>query len=288
MKISKEFLYLNLGVLLISTSGIFGRLVTLQPELVIFYRCLVAAFLLFGVIKWFKEGIKVKSKDHYKYILIGGVMMAVHWVTYFYSLSLSSIAIAMLTLHTFPAMTSILEPLILKTPFKAFHLLLALLVVLGVWVILPSADFGDKIVLATAMGLVSALAYALRNIFTKKVITHYHGSVMMYYQMVIMAVILTPFLGMYDSGPLTKDWPYIVALALFTTVIGHTLLVQSLKHFSAVSVSLISSIIPLYGILSGLIFLNEKPSINTLLGGTLIMASFIVESIASQRKKVRT
>lgn len=287
MKVSNHLLHLNLAVFLISTSGIFGRLVSLSPELTILYRCILAAFLLFGYIRWKKIKIGFNRLSDVKFILAGGVLMAAHWVSYFYSLKLSSIAIAMLTLHTFPVMTSILEPFILKTRFHLYHILLAIIVLLGVWIILPSFDFSDSIVIATMLGLVSALAYALRNIWTRRIMPHYNASLIMFYHLVIMALLLSPFSIIMDSSYLYTDWSYILALAIFTTVLGHTLLVNALRHFSAISVGLLSSIIPVYGIIWGIVILGEYPDGKTIAGGALIMTSFIIESVVASRKTLK-
>lgn len=110
---------------------------------------------------------------------------------------------------------------------------------------------------------------------------------MMFYQLVIMSIMLLPFLFLYSSKELSVDWPYLTMLVLITTVIGHTLLVKNLKNYSAVTVSLISSIIPVYGILWGVLFLSEIPTTKTLIGGSLILASFLIESIYSAKKKIR-
>lgn len=284
MKVSRQLIELNLGVFLISTSGIFGRIIDLSPELTIFYRCLLAAFVLYVFIRIRKLKLKADSREHMKYIILGGILMCIHWVSYFYALVLSNIAIAMLTLHIFPALTSLLEPIILKTKFHAYHFLLGIFVLIGIWIILPSFDLNDSIVIATLCGILSAVSYALRNIWTRKIMMHYNASVVMYYHLIIMSVLLLPFLFIKDSTSMSYDWPYIAALALFTTVAGHTLLVNALRHFSAVSVSLISSIIPLYGILWGVIILAEYPDTKTIVGGCFIMASFIIESVASQKR----
>ena len=284
MKLNSRLLELNVAIFLISTSGILGRLMKMSPELVIFYRCLLAALVLFFFIRYKKISFKTQEKSHIRYIVLGGILMAIHWVSYFYSLTLSNIAIAMLTLHTFPAMTSILEPMVLKTRFKYYHIFLAVLVLIGIWIILPSFDLRDNIVIATLCGLLSALAYSLRNIWTRKIMMHYNGSLIMFYQLVIMVVLLSPFLFIFDSGHLEHDLPYVLALAFFTTVLGHTLLVSSLKHFSAVSVSLLSSIIPVYGILWGVFFLDEYPGLQTLIGGCFIMASFVTESLLNHKR----
>ena len=117
MKPNRHFLELNLAIICISTSGILGRLVTLTPEVAIFWRCVFAAMILGLFVRYKKLNTKVTVRSDLKIIILGGILMGVHWVTYFYALSLSNIAIAILTLHAFPAMTALLEPLILKTKF---------------------------------------------------------------------------------------------------------------------------------------------------------------------------
>lgn len=284
VKHSTELVYLNLSLILISSSGLLGRLVSLSPELTILYRCVLAAALLFIYLRY-KKIKPLRTKLIYpKYLLLGGVLMAIHWVGYFYALGLSSIAIAMLTLHTHPAITSILEPIILKTRFKSYHLLLAGVVLLGIWFIMPEFNIKNKLVLAIICGIVSALSFSLRNIWTRKIMPHYNASQIMFYNLVVMVIILFPFVFIQDSSAIRTDWSYIVALAVFTTAIGHTLFVNALKHFSASTVSLLSSIIPIYGIIWGVLFLSEVPDKNTIIGGMLILSSFVIESYISQRK----
>lgn len=281
-----SFIGLNLALIMISTSGVLGRPLQMDPEVSIFWRCLLATFILGTYLYFRKADFSIKFKQDFNLIMIGGGLMGFHWVTYFYSLSLANVAIAILTLHTFPAMTAILEPLILKTKFRLYHLILASLVMLGIYIISPSMDLGDDVVLAVLFGLFSAFSYALRNIFTRKVMPNYNGSSMMFFQLCIMTFMLIPFLFMKSSAELlTHDWPFILGLAVLTTCIGHTLLVVNLKNYSAVTVSLMSSIIPVYGILWPFIFLSEVPSQSTMIGGAFILVSFFVEGYMSNREK---
>lgn len=270
---------MNLGLLLISTSGVLGKSTIMAPEVTIFWRCLFAMIILGLFVKIKSLGLAIKSRKDFNLILLGGSLMGLHWVTYFYSLSLSSVAIAIISLHTFPAMTALLEPLILKTKFQVYHLILALLVIAGIYFIVPSFDTDNKTTKAVAFGLFSALAYALRNIFTRKVMPKYNGSSMMFFQLCVMTLMLSPFLFLKSSAELVShDWPFILGLAVFTTCIGHTLLVVNLKRYSAVTVALLSSIIPIYGIIWPLLFLGEIPRVTTLIGGAFILASFSVEA----------
>ena len=282
---SKHLIGINLGLLAISTSGVFGRTLTLAPEVAIFWRCIFAMVIMGLYLKIRGNKLSIFAGDK-KTILLGGFLMGIHWVTYFYSLSLANVAIAILTLHTFPAMTAILEPLILKTKFQVYHLILAGLILLGVYMIAPTFDLGDDVFLAILFGLVSALTYALRNIFTRKVMSRYDGSSMMFFQLCIMCLMTLPYLFTKSSAPLlTTDWPLILALAAITTCLGHTLLVQHLKYYSAATMGLLSAIIPIYAIIWPFIFLDEVPSQKTLVGGSLILLSFFIEAIVSNKNK---
>jgi len=74
-----------------------------------------------------------------------------------------------------------------------------------------------------------------------------------------------------------------VFLALFTTVIGHSLFLYSLSRFSVTSASIIASVQPLYGILIAYIFLNEIPHWGVYVGGTLIVGAVLVESLSNEK-----
>ena len=70
----------------------------------------------------------------------------------------------------------------------------------------------------------------------------------------------------------------LLFLALFTTVIGHSLFLHSLKYFTVTTASLMSSINPLYGILIAYIFLNEIPHWGVYIGGALIIFAVLFEN----------
>ena len=257
----------------------------MAPEVTIFWRCLFSALVLGAYVYLKKLDITLFSKHDLLTIIWGGLLMAFHWVTYFYSLSLASVAIAILTLHTFPAMTTILEPILLKTKFRAYHVILALLIFIGIYIIIPEINLDNSIFLAVLFGLVSALTYALRNIYTRKVMPRYNGTSMMFFQLIIMTIVLAPFLLFKDTTGFVNDMPALLGLVILTTCLGHTLLVINLKNYSAVTISLLSSIIPIYGILWPYLFLGEVPRVSTIIGGLFILASFSIEAYASNRAK---
>ena len=140
--------------------------------------------------------------------------------------------------------------------------------------------------MAIGLGLFSALSYALRNLFLKQKVAAYNGTVLMVYQTGIVALLLFPFLFTIAPKFILGQWQGLVALAVLTTAIGHTLFLMTFKHFNLTTVSIISSIQPVYGILIGAIFLGEIPAGNTGSGGILILASVMIESVRSRKKEV--
>ena len=279
----QHILEINLAMLFIATSGALGRYVQLPVPVTIGTRATLAFIVLFVFCKWKGFSFKIHKNDVLA-IVVSGFLMGIHWVAYFYALKLSNVAIGMLSIFTYPVITAFLEPLILKTKFQLVHLLLAFLVLMGMYFLSPSLDLENSNTIAIAFGVFSALAYALRNILLKRKVAKYNGSVLMTYQTAIVGVLLSPFLFTITTEQILGQWQALVALALLTTAIGHTLFLMTFKHFNITTVSILSSVQPIYGIMIGAIFLSEIPKGTTILGGTLILSSVVIESVRSKKQ----
>ncbi|SDS33175.1 Threonine/homoserine efflux transporter RhtA [Maribacter dokdonensis] len=278
----QHLLEINLAMLFISTSGALGRYVQLPVPVAIGARAILAFIALFLYCKWKGFGLKIDKKDT-GVILLSGLLMGTHWIAYFYALKLSNVAIGMLSIFTYPVITALLEPVLLKTKFQLVHILLAVLVLTGMYFLSPTLNFEDSYTIAIGFGVFSALAYALRNILLKKKVSKYNGSMLMTYQTAIVGVLLFPFLFTVTTKAIVAQWHVLVALAILTTAIGHTLFLMTFKHFNITTVSILSSIQPVYGIIIGAIFLSEIPRGTTIIGGILILSSVVIESIRSKK-----
>lgn len=277
-------LLLNLGMLFVSTSGPLGRYISLSPPLSIWYRSLIALGVLAIYCSIKKYSFQLSWKKHGVALLLSGVFMGLHWITYFYALQWSSIAIGMLSLFTYPILTVFLEPLFLPVKLQRIHLLFGLMILLGIYFLVPVFDMGNKATQGLLMGLFSALTYALRNLLLKTHADMAHGSIQMLYQMVIVVVLLFPVLWLFPNENIRSDLPYLFLLGIVTTAIGHTLFLSSFPHFTISTASIMSSIQPLFGVVLGMLFLGEIPSLKSVLGGALIVLTVVLESKRIQGK----
>lgn len=266
-------------MLCISSSGVLGRYVPLEPGPAIWWRCFLAGLLLWAYCRYRGFALGIGGGKQFWAVLLSGVLMAVHWVTYFYALKLSSVAVGMLAIFTYPAMTTLLEPLLTDKKLEPHHLGLAGLVVVGVYFLAPGdLSLENDMFIGMLFGLFSALIYSLRNIMMKSQVQRLNGSVVMLWQVMVSAVVLVPFLFYSEAVPSLEAVPYLAGLALVTTAIGHTLFLGAFKHFSISTASLLSCVQPIYGILLGVLFFGEYPAWTSLIGGALILAAVAVEA----------
>ena len=274
---------LNLGTLCISTSGPLGRFIPLPPPLIIWSRALVAFPVLGAYCLWKKERIKKEFIKNSTTLLWSGTLLTLHWVTYFFALQWSGVAIGMLSLFTFPILTVFLEPLFFKTKLHPIHLIFGVFILIGIYLLVPAFDFESEQSKGLLMGLFSALTYALRNLILKKRIEKIKGSLLMFYQLGITLVLLFPVLMLYPLDTFTAQIPYLLFLGLVTTALGHSLFLNSLTYFTVSTASIMNSIQPIFGILIAFFFLNEIPPASSLIGGGIILTTVVIESLRSRR-----
>ncbi|WP_026754682.1 DMT family transporter [Sediminibacter sp. Hel_I_10] len=284
---SKHVFWLTLSTIFISTSGALGKYIDMPTPVIIWWRCTLAGLFLFLYCRYKKVTLKVDYKKDGFTFVIAALLMGAHWITYFYALKVANVAIGMLSLFTFPVITALLEPLFFKLKFDPMHIVLGILVLLGISILAPDFDLNNTKLQGVILGLLSSIFYALRNLILKEKTTRYDGSLLMFYQVAILAVILFPMLFIMDTSKIETEYPFVILLALLTTAIGHTMFINSFKYFKVSTASIIGSSQPIFGIIIAFLFLNEVPSWNIFLGGTLIILTVMIESIRSKQKIAR-
>ena len=280
---NKNLSLLLLATLLISTSGVLGKYIALSTEVIILCRASFATVFIYIFCRIKKVDLKIKSKKDFYSFAVSGVFMGAHWITYFIALKLSNVALGMLSLFTFPVITALLEPLFTKQKLNPIHVFLAVLVLIGMYILVPDLSLENDHLKGILFGISSAFCYSLRNLTLKKHVKKYNGSMLMLHQMIIVSVLLIPVLFFSDFSNFESQLPLLVIVALLTTAIGHTMMVNSLKHFSVATASIISSVQPIFGIIIAFLFVNEIPSFNTFIGGSLILLTVVIESIRSKK-----
>ena len=257
----------------------------MPPPVIIWWRCGIALVVLYAYCRYKKVDLRIKSTKDKRSFLLAALLLGTHWVGYFYALKLSNVALAMLSLFAFPVITALLEPLFFKQKLKPIHLLLGFLILLGIYILAPEFNLENSHVKGILLGLFSAVCYSIRILILKRHVSTYNGTMLMFYQLLVLTIILAPVLYFMDTSGIQTQFPFVLLLALLTTAIGHTLFIKSLKYFAASTASIINSVQPIFGIMFAFFFLSEIPTMNTFFGGLLILSTVIIESVRSKKSR---
>lgn len=279
----KGLLSLHSGLLLFGGTALFSQTIALNALDMTTWRCLIAAVLLLGWLLFKRQPLLFASSGHNLGILGLSVLVGLHWITYFHAMQVAGVTVGILALFTYPVMAVLLEPLFDRVRLKLKDLLAALLVVGGVSLMTPSLNPDDPIALGVFWGVLSALLFTLRNLLMKKYYSSYSPVQTMGWQSALVAVMLLPFAGAEVLNLPEAQWVQLLLLGTVFTAAPHTLLANSLRYLKAASISLISCLQPVYGALLAFLLLGEQPELMTLIGGSLIIAAAVNETLGKRK-----
>ncbi len=281
---------LHLAVLIFGGTALFSKLIPLSALDITFLRCVVAAIVLGLLLKVRGKHLSLVSKQDYLVAIGLGVIVSLHWVTYFAAMQLSSVAIGMIAFFTYPVMTVIAEPLFTGNKIKPLDIVSGILVLIGVVLLIPEANLGNDTTLGIAVGILSAVLFTARNLLQKRYFSRYSGPHAMFYQTLVAALFLMPWHQTELQSISLETWGLVILLGVIFTAAPHALFTSALRQLSAKTVGLVSCLQPFYGAMLALIILGEALNLTTLIGGTIIVATAIFEthqSHRSQRRKMR-
>ncbi|MCL1148237.1 DMT family transporter [Shewanella marinintestina] len=276
-------LELHFAVLLFGGTALFSKLIPLSALDITLLRCVVAASVLALIVKVSKQPLSLNvGKDYF--IAIGlGVLVSLHWVTYFASMQLSSVAIGMIAFFTYPVMTVLAEPIVTKTKLKLADVVSGILVLIGVSLLIPEASLGNDVTLGIAVGILSAALFTARNLLHKRYFSVYSGQQAMFYQTSVAVFFLAPWMEVELNTIEQNVWWLIILLGVVFTAAPHALFTSALRLLSAKTVGLVSCLQPFYGAVLALLILNEDLALKTVIGGTLVVATALFETQQSHR-----
>ncbi len=275
----RAFFELHLAVFLYGFTAILGDLIDLSATVLVWWRVLITSISLLFLIRFGQTLKGIPKKLLWEYIGIG-ILIGLHWITFFASIKYANASIALVCYATCSFFTSMLEPLLTKAKFKWYELALGALVIPGMALIVQSLEV--NMLLGVWIGLFSTLLIALFSILNKQRIHDLDTPTLTFIEMssawVFISLVL-PFYFYWNPElsflPSASDWVYLIILALVCTTLALVLNLRALKHISAFASSLTYNLEPVYGIALAIFILKENKELTPTfyLGVLIILAS---------------
>jgi len=271
------------AVALFGFAGLFGKWLTLSPVAIVLGRTTVAALAL-GILL-----LRARTRAPFDVRLIAnGVVLALHWLSFFAAIQESTVAVGLLGFASFPLFTLLAERVFLARRLRRRDGVTVLLVTAGLALLVPELSLANPVVLGLGWGLVSGFTFALLVVMNRRWTGTRTATDIAFWQNALAALVLVPFAWAadYAIGPIGgREIMLIIVLGLACTALAHTLFISGLAVVTAHTASVIAALEPVYGIALALVFLGEVPTPRTIAGGALIVAAAV---IATRRSHLAT
>ena len=287
----RAYLELHLAVFLWGFTAILGDLIQLSALTLVWWRVLLTSLSL---IFFVRIGRMLAEIGWRRLLLLAGigVIVGLHWVTFYGSIKLANASIALVCMATTSLFSSLFEPLIVGRRFNWYELLLGIFILPGIWLVVDGVESGMN-----AGILVGLLSAALVSVFTslnKKYIQSSNPARITFIELGAATLFLTPFL--YPLGgdkfwPSAVDWTYLLILALLCTTLTFFLSLRSLSKLSAFASNLTVNLEPVYGIILAYFLLDDASELSPTFyygAGLIVVAVFGYTAVERHYRRRRS
>lgn len=288
----KNYLHLHFLVFIAGFTAILGELISINSVPLVWYRMVIATILMLIFIKFTKISLKVKPVVVAKFS-VAGILIALHWITFFESINQANISIALAMFATGAFFASLIEPIFFKRKVIWYEIIFGILVILGVWLI-TQTEF--QYINGIILGISSALFSSLFAVINGKFVEHYRPSVISFYEFVSGIICISIFILIKGDGfnkaffELSySDWQYLFILGSVCTAYAFIAAVHVMKRISPYTVVLTYNLEPIYGIILAIILFpkSEKMSPPFYIGVLLIISTVVINGILKNTAKTK-
>lgn len=275
--LNKNLVILHFTVFIWGFTGILGALISIPAVDLVWYRVLIASLSLFLYFKFNKTAFKVSGKTFLQ-LIFTGALVGGHWILFFASIKLSTVAVTLVCLSSITLFTAIFEPIINKNKISKLEIFAGSLIIIGIILVFK---FETQYTKGIVFGLISAVFASLFAIINSRQVRKYEAPVIAFYELsgaFVWISIYLFFTNGFNNTLLLKnaDIGYLLVLGTICTSLAYVAGVSVMRELSAFRVALITNLEPVYGILLAFIFFGDMNKMTTgFWAGALIILSTI-------------
>jgi len=284
----KNQLHLHFLVFIAGFTAILGELISLEAIPLVWYRMLIAGVLMFGFIKIKKISLVVPFRTILKFFL-AGIVIALHWITFFAAIKVSNISITLAMFSTGAFFASLIEPIFYKRKIIPYEIIFGLLVIAGVFMIMQTEI---KYLLGICLGITSALFSSLFAVINGNFVAHHNASIISFYEFISGVFFISLYIAFSNDGfdasffkLSIDDWIYLGILASVCTAYAFIASVYVMRYITPYSVVLTYNLEPIYGIFLALLFFPQNEVMLPIFytGAALIICTVLMNALVKYK-----
>ncbi len=286
----KNHLHLHFLVFIAGFTAILGELITIQAIPLVWYRMTIAGILMFIFLRYKRIKLSIPLNVKIRFFL-AGVVIALHWITFFAAIKTSNISITLAMFSTGAFFASLIEPLFYRRRIISYEIVFGLLIVIGVSMIVQiEGEYFYGIIL----GILSAFLSSLFAVMNGKFVQNYNALTISFYEFISGILFISLFLLFDNENGFSSsffnitfsDFIYLLILASVCTAYAFIASVYVMKHITPFSVVLTYNLEPVYGMIMAFIIFpdKEKMPIVFYIGSSLIILTVLLNAIIKYTK----
>ncbi|WP_395769169.1 EamA family transporter [Arenimonas sp.] len=285
----KAFWQIHFCVLLWGFTAILGKLITLPAQALVVWRMVLVAMLL-AVLPRVWRGLRVLSPRLIAIYAGIGIIVALHWLTFYGAIKLSNASVAVSCLALGSIFTAIIEPMLTGKPHARSEILLGLMVIPGVYLLIGGVPLSMH--LGIAVGILSSLLTAVFATLNKRYVHEADPESVTFIEMSVGALALAGASALYFGVDATFIQPdlynfsLLLVLAVLCTLLPFILSLHALRHISAFSTQLALNLEPVYAIVIAALWLKEYQELTPqfYLGVAIILSAVFVQPLLLRKR----
>ena len=266
-----------LGVVGVSFSAVLVKYASAPSVVLASYRMLFSALLLLPAVwKNCREEVKTLKRKDLLFCCISGFFLACHFSAYFESIRYTSIASSTVLVDTEVFFVALVTVFIFREKLSKAGAAGILLTFAGS-VILAMSDSraGSDVLHGDLLALSGAVFVSVYTLIGRRQRTHMTTTLYTFLVYGTSSLVLAVFCAV-GKMPLTgyewKDYGCAFGMAVFCTLLGHSIFSWGLKYVPAAFISTAKLGEPVFATLLGLLFFGQMPGMAQVIGGVIIIA----------------
>lgn len=277
-------------------TAILGKLIEANAFVLVWYRVLIAFVSLWVILFLLRRNRTIESKRDQLRALGVGVLVALHWLTFYLSIKYATASLAIICLATTTIHVAWVEPIVMKRKFSWLELIIGLFIIAGIYLI-ANQGTQENLILGMTIGLISAMLAALFSVFNQRLVQTVSASKITLYEMFSATGIMSVFLLLnqtitFESLAISvNDLLLLLFLGIVCTSIAFLVTVEIQKLLGAFTVTLSINMEPIYTLGLAALILNEHQELSAsfYLGASVIVLAVFgnafVKRVQSKRLK---
>jgi len=236
---------------------------------------LVIATLLIGLYMIIKKESFPFNKTYLKKLAVIGLFFSLHWITYFYSIKISTASIGILGASTYGIHLIVLGWIFLSSKPRVIDIFTIIIAFWGTYLIIPEFSFQNNITLGLVLSIISGLFFALLPVLHQKS-QFISGTQRAFGQYLFAIPLFLFFASEFDFQLESSDWYSLLYLSVFGTFMAHTLWINVTTKLNTTVTSLLFYIIIPVTMTLSYFWLGEEMKLNKILGAIMIISANIL------------